>query len=277
MEGWISLHRKIINWEWWDDHNTTRLFIYLLLKANHKDGKWKGILIKKGQLVTSLDGIKNETGLKVQVIRTSIKRLKSTSEITSESTSRFTKITLCNYCDYQDEKRVANKPINKQSNKQLTNEQQTTNKQLTTNNNANNNNNDNNDNKLKGKKSVSTDILVLPECINPDVFSEYIKHRRNLKKPMTEHAKKLLIKKLLKFEQSGHNPNAVLNQSIENGWIGVFEIKQENQRNQNGTNQQYLSASERNAIDRAETRQVLDDIIRENGDIPIIQQMVDNS
>ena len=27
MEGWIKLHRKITTWEWWDDHNTTRLFV----------------------------------------------------------------------------------------------------------------------------------------------------------------------------------------------------------------------------------------------------------
>lgn len=43
MEGWISLYRKILNWEWYSDANTFRLFIHLLLQANHeeKNGKDK--------------------------------------------------------------------------------------------------------------------------------------------------------------------------------------------------------------------------------------------
>ena len=40
--GWISLHRKTLEWEWFDDHNTFRIFVTLLLIANHKDKKWKG-------------------------------------------------------------------------------------------------------------------------------------------------------------------------------------------------------------------------------------------
>ena len=129
MKGFIQLHRQIIEWEWFDDHNTFRLFMFLLLKANHKEKKYKGTIIKTGELVTGFSVLSKQTGLSVQQIRTSIKRLKSTNEITSESTSQGTRIQVVNYLKYQ-------LPTS-----ELTNHQQTTNKQSTTNNNVNNVNN----------------------------------------------------------------------------------------------------------------------------------------
>ena len=76
-----------------------------------------------------------------------MKRLKSTHEITCESTNSYTLITLLNYNTYQDKNDNANKQTNKQANKRLTNEQQTANKRVTTNNNTNKANNANNPNK----------------------------------------------------------------------------------------------------------------------------------
>ena len=43
MIGWIKIHREILNWEWYDDINTTRLYVHIQLKASFKDSKWKGI------------------------------------------------------------------------------------------------------------------------------------------------------------------------------------------------------------------------------------------
>ena len=132
MSGWIKLHRKITDWEWWDDHNATRLFIYLITKANHKDKSWRGIKIKRGQFISSLDKLVKETGISSQRIRTAIKRLKSTSELTSESTSQYTKFIVNNYDLYQYEQQEDNI----HNNKPTTNDQQTINKQVTTTNNV---------------------------------------------------------------------------------------------------------------------------------------------
>ena len=60
-QGWIKFHRKFINWEWYDDINTSRLFIHCLLRANHQDKKWRGITIKMGQFVTSLSKLSTES------------------------------------------------------------------------------------------------------------------------------------------------------------------------------------------------------------------------
>lgn len=165
--GWITLHRKLLEWEWFDKSEMVHLFLFLLLSANHTDKEWRGIVIKRGQLVTSLDSIKSKTGLSLQTIRTCIKRLKSTSEITSKSTNRFTIVTILKYDSYQENKEPANTQTNKPANKQLTNDQQTTNKQLTTNNNDNNDNNG-----LDTKASLLTDEQSTQDNLN---YAEIVK------------------------------------------------------------------------------------------------------
>lgn len=99
--GWIKVHRKIVDWEWWSDHNTTRLFMYLLFMATHEDIKYQGKVIKRGQLVTSRAKLSLATGISERSIRTSLENLKTTNEITIKSTNRFTIITICKYEDYQ--------------------------------------------------------------------------------------------------------------------------------------------------------------------------------
>ncbi|AUR89847.1 hypothetical protein NVP1133O_46 [Vibrio phage 1.133.O._10N.222.51.E4] len=135
MSGWISLHRKILEWEWYDDANVCRLFIHCLLKANHQQKKWKGIEINRGQFITSLDRLSSETGLTVSQIRTCIKKLKSTNEIASKSHTQHTVITIVSYESYQgDDKRVG---------KRVTDESQTNDKRMTTTNNDNKENKEN--------------------------------------------------------------------------------------------------------------------------------------
>ena len=130
MSGWIKIHRKFLDWEWFNKSEAVHLFVYMLLKANHKDGKWQGIEVKRGQFVSSLGNISSATGISIQTIRTILKKLEKTNEIELKSTSQFTIVTICKYECYQDQEEDTNKP--------LTNNQQTTNKQLTTNKNDKN-------------------------------------------------------------------------------------------------------------------------------------------
>ena len=137
MEGWISLYRKFTEWEWYTDANTMRLFLHLLLKANHQDGNWQGKTIRRGQVVIGRKSLANELKISEQAIRTSLNKLKITNEITIETTNKFSIITIEKYDVYQDNQ----KENNQQKDQQATNEQPTSNQQLTTNNNNNNNNN----------------------------------------------------------------------------------------------------------------------------------------
>lgn len=111
MEGtFIKLDRKILNWEWFDDPIMFKFFVYLLLKANHKNRYWQGVEIKKGQLITSRLKLALALNLTERQIRTCINRLKMTNEITIETTNRFTVITICKYVIYQSGKNIYDQP-----------------------------------------------------------------------------------------------------------------------------------------------------------------------
>jgi biotin operon repressor len=126
--GFITLHRKIVDWEWYSDINVFRLFTHLILTANWKPKRWQGEIVNRGQKVISIQNLAQETGLTEQSVRTAIKKLKSTGELTSKSTNKYTVVTLTNYELYQSEEKQATSKITSE----LTNEEQTTNKQLTT-------------------------------------------------------------------------------------------------------------------------------------------------
>ena len=141
ITGWVSLYRSFIQWEWFNVPNIVTIFIYCLLRANFQDNNWRGIEIKKGSFVTSIEKISKDTNISIQSVRTCLRRLEKTGEINKQSNKQNTIITICKYELYQDNKYISNK----QANKQLTNDQQTANKQLTTDNKDNNYNKENNE------------------------------------------------------------------------------------------------------------------------------------
>ncbi len=124
MGDYIKLDRKIVDWEWYLDVNTCRLFIHFLLKANWKDAKFRGILIPRGSFVSSYSNLADETRLTINEIRTAISHLKSTHEVTVKSHSKFSVFTVNNYNVYQTD--------NTQEHSQSTGKSQPINNLLTT-------------------------------------------------------------------------------------------------------------------------------------------------
>ena len=98
----IKIYRKLLNWEWYTDVNTKVLFLHCLLKANWKDGSWRGYKYKRGQFITSLPSLARETGLTIKQVRTALKHLKQTGEVADWHDSRVRIITVLSYDDYQD-------------------------------------------------------------------------------------------------------------------------------------------------------------------------------
>jgi hypothetical protein len=131
MEGWIKLYRKFSEWEWFNISEMVHLFIYLLLNANHEPGKWRGIKIERGQILTGLNSLHEKTGISIRTLRTCLDRLQNTKEIDRQMTNRYSIITICNYESYQGEKMN----YDKQADKQATSKRQASDKQATTNNN----------------------------------------------------------------------------------------------------------------------------------------------
>lgn len=122
--GWIKIHRRFLEWEWYSDSKMVHLFLHLLLMANHEDKKWKGETITRGQVLTSRERLSAETGLSVQNVRTCLLHFEKTGEITRKSTNKETIITISNYDKYQVKEDIANQLANQQltSNQPATNQ-----------------------------------------------------------------------------------------------------------------------------------------------------------
>ena len=119
----IKLYDKILQWEWFGHPNTVCLFIYLLLKANYKDTRFQGKVIRRGQLLTSIPKLATDTGLSIQQTKTAMNHLRLTGEVTDESNRQYRIITVVKYDEYQSstDKTTNNQPTNnRQSNRQIT-------------------------------------------------------------------------------------------------------------------------------------------------------------
>lgn len=127
-DGFIKLFRSLEDWEWYKDQNTKDLFIHLLIKASWKESRYRGQDVPKGSVVTGIHALSESLGISEQSVRTSLKHLKSTGEITIQVTNRFSIISIANWEKYQG----FSEELTSQLTSQLTNNQQATNKQLTT-------------------------------------------------------------------------------------------------------------------------------------------------
>lgn len=155
MQGWIKLHRRIVDWEWYDDLPTKSLFIHLLILANHEDNMWHGKKIEKGSLVTSVASLSAQTGLSIKQIRTALNHLEKTGEIGKQTTNQNTLIIILNYSRYQE----FDTDENSEKGKQGANKGQARGKQRAT------NKNDKNDKNVKNDKK-EIDYSAVAETYN---------------------------------------------------------------------------------------------------------------
>ncbi len=108
--GWIKLHRRLLDWEWYSDTTTFRLFMHILLKANFKKSRFQGMEVPAGGFVTSAKSISAATGLTNSQIRTSLSKLERTNEIAIKTTNKFSIISIVKWSGYQtDDNQIANK------------------------------------------------------------------------------------------------------------------------------------------------------------------------
>ena len=138
MEGWIRVHRKIIDAPWFSKSEYVHLWLYLLLKANHKDreifvGNEK-VLVKRGQLLTSRHKLSEVVHVQENKIYRILKCFENEHQIEQHKTRKYTVISIVNYDAYQKSEQD--------------NEQQMNNKRTTAEQQMNTNNNDKNDNNI---------------------------------------------------------------------------------------------------------------------------------
>jgi hypothetical protein len=123
-EGYIRIHRSLLDWEWYGDEAVTVLFLHLLLTVNWKPGKFRGQDIPPGTVVTSLDKLADTFGWTRGKLRRTILKLKQTGEATTQTTNHWTAVTLVNWAKYQNNDQQSGQPIGQQkTNHRPTNDQ----------------------------------------------------------------------------------------------------------------------------------------------------------
>lgn len=117
MEWFIQIHRKILEWEWYNDVNVKVLFLHILFTANYTEKKWRWITILPWQLLTWRKSLSQDTWLSESQVRTALDKLVSTWEIAIQSTNEYSILTLNNWESYNQPiaSKIANEsPTNSQ-------------------------------------------------------------------------------------------------------------------------------------------------------------------
>lgn len=98
---WIRLHRSSLDSVVFSDPFLWHLFSWCLLKANWKDGYFRGELIPRGSFVTGRESASEALSVSPSKYRRGIERLKQLNCITTKATNRFTVIRVEKYDVFQ--------------------------------------------------------------------------------------------------------------------------------------------------------------------------------
>lgn len=107
MEGWIKLHRKMLeNPVVCKDPDHVTVWVYLLLNATHKEYpamfKGKKIALLPGQLITGRKAIANDTGVNETKVWRILELFKSDQQIEQQASNKNSLITIVNWDYYQN-------------------------------------------------------------------------------------------------------------------------------------------------------------------------------
>lgn len=181
-EGWIKLHRELLNKSIWTCSTPAQkvILITLLMMANHEGREWefKGrrIKLQPGQFITSLPSIAKMAGdgVSIRNIRTALKRFAEYEFLTDESTANGRLITICNWERYQR----GIEESDRLTDRQVTDDRQTGDRRVTA------NKNNKNDNNIIAT-STAREAKATEEASEEDEADEYGEDARSEEPPQT--------------------------------------------------------------------------------------------
>lgn len=215
MEGWIKIHRKIMDNPLYLSEPFTRMqaWIDLLLLANHKEGffyvRGNKVVVGRGQVGTSFRTLASRWQWSRGKVERFLKDLENDNQIEPQKNNVITLISICNYDDYQNtEPQTEPQTSRRQTTDRATNEPQT-----------DRNKNDKNDKKEKNEKNnKEEDIFISPEIkkLKEDFekFNNWLDKEttfiRKIKKQMTEE-------QFMKLKNKYNSPQIIKTiESLEN-------------------------------------------------------------
>lgn len=114
MEGWIKIHRSLLDKGWFRKPEAVQLWLYLLLKAEFQDTEsfWLGkvVYLKAGQFITGRRKISNDTGISESSVERLLNMFEMCSQIEQQKSNTSRLISILNYEKFQaSEQRMNNK------------------------------------------------------------------------------------------------------------------------------------------------------------------------
>lgn len=109
MDGWIKLHRCLINKPIWAASKPEQksVLITILCLANHeaKEWIWQGqkFVVREGQFITSLDSLAKKSGVSRKSVRTALANFEKLEFLANESAKTGRLITVINWALYQSQ------------------------------------------------------------------------------------------------------------------------------------------------------------------------------
>ncbi len=201
MQGYIKLHRKLLNNPIFKNYKLLQTFLYCTLSASHKEHELlvgeSLVKLLPGQLVTGRKAISSGTGLSEQNVRTALVTLQKLSILTIKPTTKYSIISISNWDAHQLD------------NQQPTNSQPTTNQPLTTNKNVNNGKNG------KNKEIIDFSILNMSEYQVDDLKRIRIKNKGA---SLTQRIVNALAKEFEQAKVHSYTTDELLTEWEVRGW-----------------------------------------------------------
>lgn len=184
MEGWVCLHRKIVDSVVWTDPNMLKLWSLCLIKASHKDQPMFSlggqiVPLKKGEFVTGRDSLAEEFNKGVQkrnrvsaiTLWRFLKKFEKYEMLNIKTTNKYSVISIKNWESYQSVEQ------------QVNNNRTSSEHQVNTNNNVNNENNVNNKKEDVPKRTKRVYEHNSPYLILAEKLLKQICQNQEIKKP----------------------------------------------------------------------------------------------
>lgn len=215
MSGYIALHRDAFEHPLLRDAERFKAWFWLVSRACWKETRYdirgKTVTLQRGQLCTSRTQLSEELGWSQSAVERFLTRLETEQMIGRATGQGKSIVTICNYDKYQQAEDETG-----QATGQATGQKSDSNRTA----------------KEEGKERKKYNNTPLPpkgaqipDWVPSEPWSDFVAMRIRIKKPMTDRAKQMAIKKLAELMDHGHDIAAVLDQSVFNSWQDLYPIK----------------------------------------------------
>lgn len=211
LQGWIKLHRKLLDHWSASEPEMLATWVRLLLEANHQDAKkmFNGSLveIKRGQLIFGYNAFSTKSGVTKKKLERYMKLFEAEGMLERQRGSKYSLITIACYDSYQEKGGKGEAEGSQKGSK--------------------------GEHRKNDKNGKNEEIMPLskmkeiPEGLNHEAWGEWLSYKKETKSPYkTEGGEKAKVNELIKLS-SGNllNQSLIIRQSIDNEWKGLFELK----------------------------------------------------